>query len=108
MNRQQICRVTRELRNELYSTRRPLWPLDSFAQLGAPDQVRRSREVSVGTYTLWRCMPLWTTETRVRVGRLGPEKNTGGTDRFKAEAPRDRGHRAGSEQSGPGEAKLVL
>ena len=56
MNRQQICPVTRELRNELRGTRRRSWPLGSFAQQRASEQFRCPREVSVGTYTLWRCM----------------------------------------------------
>ena len=95
--------------NELWSTRLPLWPLGSFAQPGAPDQVRRSREVSVGTYTLWRCMPVWyTPETRSGIRRRGPEKASAGSRCIEAEAPGGRRHRAGSEQTGRGEAELVL
>src|SRR5687767_25257 len=95
--------------NELWSTRRPPWPLGSFAQPGAPDQVRRSREVSVGTYTLWRCMRVWyTTETRSRIRRCGPEEDTVGSRHIEAEAARDRRYRAGSPEPRTGQAELVL
>ena len=89
--------------NGLKGTRRPLWPLGSFAQLGAPDQVRRSREVSVGTYTLWRCMPVWyTTKKRSGIRRCGPATDPAGSRYIKAEAPGGRRHRVGSEQAGGG------
>ena len=95
--------------NALNGTRRPLWPLGSFAQPGAPDQVRRSREVSVGTYTLWRCMRVWyTTETRSRIRRCGPEEDPLGSRHIEAEAARDRRYRVGSPEPRTGQAELVL
>ena len=95
--------------NGFVGSRGPLWPLGSFAQLGAPDQFRRSREVSVGTYTLWRCMRVWyTTETRSRIRRCGPEEDTVGSRHIEAEAARDRRYRAGSPEPRTGQAELVL
>ena len=95
--------------NELWSTRRPLWPLGSFAQPGAPDQVRRSREVSVGTYTFWRCMPVRNTaKTRSGIRKCGAEKDPAGSCHIEAKAPGGRGNRAGSEEPGTRDAELVL
>jgi hypothetical protein len=95
--------------NGLNGTRRPLWPLGSFAQLGAPDQVRPLREVSVGTYTLWRCMPVWhTRKTRSGIRRCGPATDPAGSRHIQAKAARTGRDRASSPQPGSRQAEPVF
>ena len=87
--------------NGINATPQPLRPLGFFAQLGAPDQVRRSSEVSVATYTFWRCMPVrYTTETRAGVRRCDSEKDPARSRNLEAKAPGGRRYCPGSKQPG--------